>query len=381
MSRDIYCYAVPNYKSAALEKAVEDIFQNSASAQTLGPESHVLLKPNLLAKHAPEKAVTTHPAVVEAVIQALKRRGVSHIVLADSPGGLYNENTMKTIYRVSGLADVCTRYGVEAYDRCKALPRKTQGVRVREWNLLEPLHEADYVIDLPKIKTHVMTGMTCAVKNLFGTVPGLQKAEMHMRFPQKELFGEMLVDLCETVRPNLIVVDGVCAMEGDGPAGGTPRMLGLVMGSEDPYAVDLAVCRVMGLDAMQVPYLAAAQARGLCGRTLDRTLLRGDVDAAAPCAGFRLPASYAQINFSNRVPRALRGVMPLVEKALAPRPKISVKKCIGCGKCAEICPQHTIQLRGGKAQIEPKQCIRCFCCHEMCPVQAIDVKRRAIFGR
>ncbi len=120
---------------------------------------------------------------------------------------------MQAIYRASGLAAACEQYGAALYTGCRALPRKAQGVRVHEFNLIEPVHEADFIIDLPKIKTHVMTGMSCAVKNLFGTVPGLQKAELHMRFPEKQAFGEMLVDLCETVRPSLVIADGILAME------------------------------------------------------------------------------------------------------------------------------------------------------------------------
>ena len=116
----------------------------------------------------------------------------------------------------------------------------------------------------------------------------------------------MLVDLCETVRPQLIIADGVLAMEGDGPAGGTPRALGLVLGGEDAYAVDLAVCRLMGMPAMRVPYLAAAHARGLCEAALEEALLRGDTQAAAPVADYKLPAGFADISFADKAPRALR---------------------------------------------------------------------------
>lgn len=433
MGKEVYCYAVPDYESPALAAAVEDIFANSAAAASLSAQSRVLLKPNLLAKHAPEKAVTTHPAVVAAVCAALCRRGVRHITLADSPGGQYTPGAMRAIYRTSGLAEACERYGAALYTDCNALPRKTQGLRVREFNLIEPVHEADFIIDLPKVKTHVMTGMSCAVKNLFGTIPGLQKAELHMRFPEKEAFGEMLVDLCEAVRPNLVIADGILAMEGDGPAGGVPRALGLVLGGEDAYTLDLAVCRLMRLPARRVPYLAAAMARGVCPEALDEALLRGQPEAAAPRADYRLPAGCAGVSFSHRAPRLLRWAVPGLERLMAPRPKIDRRKCIGCGKCAEICPGHTITLcaqkrpafgstggagssfggagssfggsgssfggAGGpggtgstgsrpgdagsgtqrKAHISPDGCIRCFCCHEMCPVKAIDVKHFRLF--
>ena len=189
MGKEVHCYSVPDYASAALAAAVEDIFAQSAAARALGPRSRVLVKPNLVAKHAPEKAVTTHPAVLDAVCAALRRRGVESITVADSPGGLYNPAVMKSIYKASGLLAVCERHGALAYTACEAAPRKTDGVRVKEFSLLRPVLEADFIIDLPKVKTHVMTGMSCAVKNLFGTVPGLQKAEFHMRFPEKEPYG------------------------------------------------------------------------------------------------------------------------------------------------------------------------------------------------
>ena len=264
MGKEVHCYSVPDYASAALAAAVEDIFAQSAAARALGPRSRVLVKPNLVAKHAPEKAVTTHPAVLDAVCAALRRRGVESITVADSPGGLYNPAVMKSIYKASGLLAVCERHGALAYTACEAAPRKTDGVRVKEFSLLRPVLEADFIIDLPKVKTHVMTGMSCAVKNLFGTVPGLQKAEFHMRFPEKEPFGEMLVDLCETVRPQLIIADGVLAMEGDGPAGGTPECpVGTVWMAVAGPQRTVAVCRQSGSDRGQIIDRASGQAIAL----------------------------------------------------------------------------------------------------------------------
>lgn len=379
MRETVFCCAAADYAQDKINAAVERIFAAAAGAAALGAHSEVLLKPNLLAKHAPEAAVTTHPAVVRAVIAALQNRGVTKITVADSAGGLYNAAAMKAIYKQSGIAAVCEETGAQLYTACKASVRKAEGKIVRTFNLIEPVHTADFIINLPKLKTHVMTGMTGAVKNLFGTVPGLQKAEFHMRFPDKEKFGDMLVDLCETVRPNLTIVDGVFGMEGDGPAGGAPRSIGVLLGGETPYTLDLAICRIMELDAMAVPYLAAAHARGLCAKALDVNLLQGDTAAANPVKGFRLPDSYTNINFANRAPRAIRWAVPGVEKWIAPRPKIDPAKCVGCAKCAEICPAKMIAVTNGVARINPKKCIRCFCCHEMCPVKAIDVRRFQLF--
>lgn len=371
---EVFIYDVPEYAQA--DAAVEKIFAACVAPDALNAESRVLIKPNCLAKHTPEHAVTTHPAVLRAVIEACRRRGVQSITVADSAGGLYNAGVMRAIYKAAGLTQVCEETGAALYLDCEAQTKPVEtGARVSSFNFIEPVHSCTFFINLPKMKTHVMTGLSCAVKNLFGCIPGLEKAELHMRFPQKEDFGNMLVDLCETVRPQLHIIDGVLAMEGDGPAGGTPRQAGIIAGGQNPYAIDLVMCRIMGLNAANVPYLAAAAARGLCGLTADGITVTGDEQKAQPVTDWKLPKGQADTNFSRNVPTFLRGAVNAAQRAIAPRPKIDRKKCIGCGKCAEICPGKTITVTDGKAHIDPKGCIRCFCCHEMCPVKAIRVKQ------
>ena len=362
-----------------LAAAVEKIFCACPAARRLGPDSSVLLKPNLLAKHPPEHAVTTHPAVVEAVVRSLHLRGVKKIVLADSCGGMYSEGGMRAIYRVSGLAEVCGRLGVELWEKTTSAPRACDGRLVHEFNLITPVHECDFFIDLPKFKTHVMTGMTAAVKNLFGCIPGLQKAEMHMRFPDRERFGQMLCDLAGAVAPDMVILDGIAGMEGDGPAGGNSRQLGLLLGGEDPWKIDLAVAALMGLDPQKVPYLAAGIKSGVCAPSFTPAMLAQESEPLVPIKDWKLPESFSSLTFSDRYPTGLRWAVPLVTRLAAPRPVIRRVDCIGCGKCAEICPGHTIQLKNGKAHIDPSGCIRCFCCHEMCPVKAIAVRRIPLF--
>lgn len=380
MERDVYIYRA-SYEQEELDAVVEKVFSALPAAQALTAETKVLLKPNLLAKHPPEAAVTTHPAVVRAVIHALKRRGVAHIVLADSGGGPHSAALAKGVYKTSGLWQVCEEEGAacdtELDYAVKAVPN---GRAVREFPLLRAVLDADFIIDLAKFKTHVMTGCSAATKNLFGCIPGLQKAELHMRFPQKERFGDMLIDLLETVRPQIAIVDGILAMEGDGPAGGKPRELGLLLGGEDPLTVDLAVCGLMGLDPMRVPYLAAAHRRGLCEKVLDPSLIKGEAALYAPIPGFLHPKSYegGELDFSHHVPSFLRPVVKAVEEKIAPKPVVEAKKCVSCGKCAQICPHGAITI-AERAKIQPARCIRCFCCHEMCPVKAIQVKSWRIF--
>ncbi len=373
MDKNVYFAAAANYDQQTVDAAVERLFCQLPAAQALGGK-RVLLKPNLLAKHTPERAVTTHPALVRAVIRAVRRRGAASITVADSPGGVYNPGILRSIYKVSGLTDVCREEGAALYTDCKSREVPAKGQMVKQFTLLEPVLDCDVIINLPKLKTHMMTGLSAATKNLFGCIPGLQKAEWHMRFPDKERFGGMLVDLLCTVKPSFAILDGILAQEGDGPAGGTPRMVGIVAAAEDHLQMDLALCRMLGIRPKDVPYLNAAISRGLCPEQFDPACAKGEGELCRPIPGYRLPSSWGSVDFADKAPRAVRWAVPAVERLLAPRPVINKSRCIGCGKCAEICPQHTITVQG-KAHIHAARCIRCFCCHEMCPVKAIDTRR------
>jgi len=373
MDKNVYFAAAANYDQQTVDVAVERLFCQLPAAQAIGGK-RVLLKPNLLAKHTPERAVTTHPALVRAVIRAVRRRGAASITVADSPGGVYNPGILRSIYKVSGLTDVCREEGAALYTDCKSREVPAKGQVVKQFTLLEPVLDCDVIINLPKLKTHMMTGLSAATKNLFGCIPGLQKAEWHMRFPDKERFGGMLVDLLCTVKPGFAILDGILAQEGDGPAGGTPRMVGIVAAAEDHLQMDLALCRMLGIRPKDVPYLNAAISRGLCPEQFDPACAKGEGELCRPIPGYRLPSSWGSVDFADKAPRAVRWAVPAVERLLAPRPVINKSRCIGCGKCAEICPQHTITVQG-KAHIHAARCIRCFCCHEMCPVKAIDTRR------
>ena len=384
MAKPVIVQRANSYDQAQIDSAVEAVFAALPAVGRLGAGSHVLLKPNLLAKHPPEHAVTTHPAVITAVIRAVHRRGVplSQIVLADSMGGVYNPTLMKAAYHASGMEQACRAEGIECYTGCKWQLRKTNGALVQEFSLIQPVLEADFIIDLPKLKTHVMTGYTGAVKNLFGCIPGLQKAEWHTRFSDRERFGNMLIDLLQTVQPDMAVMDAVVGMQGDGPAGGEPREVGLILGSEDLLNLDLAACRMIGMPPMRVPYLEAAHRRGLCAEQFDLRDLAGDTAAFAPIQGYKLPSSYQNDQLGSTdfadYRSWLRPFVQAAEKIAAPRPVVKAAKCIGCGKCAEICPAKAIVITDKKAAIDRERCIRCFCCQEFCPKGAMRVGRSAI---
>lgn len=330
----------------------------------------VLIKPNLLMSRRPDFATTTHPSLVAAVIRAVKKRG-GRPVIAESPAGPYSRILLKNIYTVSGMEEAAEKEGAELnFDtESDTIPARGKGT-VNTFHLLRPVVRADAVISVAKLKTHTQMTYSGAVKNLFGTVPGLEKPEFHSRFPEPERFASMIVDLCLTVNPVLSLIDGIVGMEGNGPSGGTPRKAGLIFAGTNPFAVDAAACGKIGFSTDRVPILKEAKMRGLFSEEKDGILLTGS-GKAEPSLNFLFPDS-TSVDFSARLPKPLHR---LFLHLVTPRPVIANSICVGCGKCAESCPRHTITITGGKAVINRAGCIKCFCCQEVCPKKAIRIRR------
>lgn len=365
----------PSYEQAGVKEAVKRHFDLLGLQETLRPGMRVLLKPNLLMKRKPEEATTTHPAVLEEIILCLQELGITDITLADSPGGPYTKLALQGIYDASGMTALAERTGIKLnWDFGNYVKPVENGKVVSSFPLINPIADADVIINVAKLKTHAMTTLSGAVKNLFGTVPGLMKPELHLRFPEPDAFGNMLVDLCETVKPQISFVDAIVSMEGDGPSGGTPRNTGLLLSARSPYAMDQVLCRIIGIEPEQACMLKAAMERGL---TVTPELVG---DPLPTVSDYQLPHS-ASLQFSDHVPKFLKKPTEAIfRRFFTSHPKIKTAKCIGCGKCAEICPVQTITITDKKAKIAADKCIRCFCCHEMCPIKAIEIKRSRLFN-
>lgn len=388
MDSSVYFSAVPSYDTDLVCGKVAELFDQMPLCNTWNQDTKVLIKPNLLSKSDPNKAITTHPEVVRGVVRACVAHGVAkeNITIADSAGGLYNTKQTISLYQGTGMTKIAQEEGVSLYTDCKSEVVPLEGKVVTSFNILKPALEADVIINLPKFKTHMMTGMTAGIKNMFGVIPGLEKSQWHTRFPDRLPFGEMLVDLYEKIPPTISLLDGILAMEGDGPGSGTPRELGILMASENTLHLDLAVGTMMGLQPMVVPYLQAANLRGLCATEFDMAWAKGQPELCAPIPNWVLPKSYengkeGSVRFSQFLPKPLQSAGVKMEAILAPKPVIREKDCISCKKCSEICSKDAIIFEHDKARIIPKSCIRCFCCHEVCPVKAIDVKCWKIFQK
>jgi len=380
VSDKVFLKSLKTYNQTDVDEAIEKLFDDCGIDELLSDKRHILLKPNLLMKARPDEAVTTNPAVIAAVIKSIRRRTDAEIVIADSPGGTYNKLRMASVYETCGIEQFDGRDGVTVNRDYTSRPSEfSDGDTRKQFDLIEPYYNADIIFNLAKLKTHEMSGMTGAVKNNFGFIPGLMKPEVHCLIPDKDDFCDFICRLAEFVAPAVNVVDAVVGMEGDGPSGGRPRTFGFIGVSRSPFLLDRVMCHLIGFEVGSALTVKASVKRGLAPENIADIEVCGDTELMNdPITDLLMPKS-RDTDFVNSVPKFLRKpTRKFLEKAAA-HPKIDVSKCVGCGRCAEICPQQTIKIADKKAVIEYKKCIRCFCCHEVCPMRAIDVKRSRVW--
>ena len=328
------------------------------------PGERVLIKPNLLKGKAPEAAVTTHPEIVRAVIRLVREAGGEPMV-GDSPG----MGDLRKVSEKAGILDVVNEEGATLVELDEVVQVRNQG-RFQRFEIARAAYEADAIINLPKLKTHGMTTLTGAVKNLFGCVPGKRKVQWHFNTGvNHELFATMLNELCALLKPRLTIMDAVIGMEGNGPGSGEPRQIGVVIAGRDPVAVDVVSSSVLGVSLDRLPLIRAAAAGGYGETRLDRITVLGESIADVAINEYQLPP---QEHLEWRLPEWTRVVL---KDALTTKPVIDNRSCIQCGICQGHCPQGAIENRGGKLEIRYRDCIRCFCCQEFCPQGAITVGR------
>ena len=351
----------------------------------VAPGEKVFLKFNLLQGSAPEACVTTHPAVVYAVARLLKEYGCS-VVMGDSPGSgqAYTESVLRKNYAAAGYDAVSRELGIPLnYDTGSCDLPAPGGTTVKRFSVITPAAEADAVVVVSKAKTHTLTWLSGAAKNLFGVIPGFEKPFYHGRMPDRDDFCSMLVDLNEAVRPRLQVMDAVMAMEGDGPHAGSPRKIGAVLASGDYTAIDVATARLMGFDPMEIGTIRVAAARGLVREDLTDIVMLGDDPAPLVVPDLKRPSTFYAGGNGSR-PASLRafaaGALFALAGAFPPWPRIDTGKCTGCLRCVRSCPKKTIAVADGKPSIRYGTCIRCYCCHEMCDSHAISL-RRSVAGK
>lgn len=327
----------------------------------------ILLKPNLLYGQGPHRCVTTHPVVFEALIRIFQEYGLI-LSFGDSPG--YGK--LSLVAKKAGLTQVAEQYhvGLSDFDSTQWKEIQLGSGKVQIPLALGAL-EADGIVSMPKMKTHGLTRITGAVKNQLGCVPGFHKAEFHVRYPNTDAFASLLVGINLLLKPRLYVMDGIMAMEGEGPGSGDPVPMECLLLSQDPVALDATFCRLIELDTRYVPTIQAGERLGLGTAQEDRIEVLGD-----PLVKLKRPSF--RVKRTPPVPDVTFRALYPIRNLLLPQPRIDPAHCKRCGICVEACPVSGKALSFTNGKTNPPvydytACIRCFCCHEMCPHKAIYI--------
>jgi uncharacterized protein (DUF362 family)/NAD-dependent dihydropyrimidine dehydrogenase PreA subunit len=349
----------PDLVLCATRKAVDLI---GGISKYVRPKSKVLVKPNLLMAKGTEFAIDTHPAVVRAVVELLKEIDCQ-IYLGDGPSvwGSQAEN-VDNVYEKSGMNQLAKEEGIEL-------------VRFRKnrWRSSLPLSayldECDFLISLPKFKTHDLMTLTGAIKNLFGLVSGSYKTELHKKYFKEEDFAKMLVDIYGEVMPALTIVDGIEAMEGDGPGtSGKVRKAALLLAGGDCVALDSALALIMGLKPLDILTTKEASKRGLGIADIKFIEILGDKLEDVVGKPFQLPTT----SIIKKIPLP---ILNLAKDLIRFYPKVNHQNCTRCNACIAICPEKVMSMKHDRVIIRYSGCISCFCCQEVCPSSAIKVKK------
>lgn len=366
----VYLSDCDSYDPEKIYVILKSAFNELGIGKELIEGKNVLIKPNLVLAKKPEFAATTHPSFVSACAKLINELGASSITLADSPGGPFNETALSLVYRVCEMAPLASDI-LKINNDYTFNHVRYNGVKLKNFNVISAVYNADVIIDLCKLKTHTLTGMSCSTKNLFGVIPGVEKFELHSTFPEISDFSEMLVDLSSYILENktfVAICDAVLSMEGNGPSHGEPKKTDMLLVSRSPYALDVVAEHIIGSEGV-TRHLDCAASRGLVCRDYNSVKILGNTEYRT--FNFKKPDTDAG-KFLRNLPNFMGGKFA---KLFESRPKILTDKCIGCGKCVESCPKHTITVekKGKKklAKIHRKDCIRCYCCQELCPIGAI----------
>jgi uncharacterized protein (DUF362 family)/Pyruvate/2-oxoacid:ferredoxin oxidoreductase delta subunit len=372
MSSQVSIVRCDDYTQSNVDAAVRACFDHLGGlGRLVKKDQRVLVKPNLLSAKDPSRAITTHPAVVRAVTEQVRELGAVPL-LGDSPGGV--DRGIKRVWENTKLAQVAEQTGTKlvAFESSGVYKKNTP--EGKTYYIARPVLDADLIISLPKLKTHTLTLMTCAVKNMFGSIPGFRKAAYHKEAPKPEDFAKVIVDIFSLTKPQLTLVDAVVAMEGDGPSSGDPKYLGLLLCGTDAVAIDMVAERIMGFKQGEIDTTREARDRDLGPKSFDQIEILGENFEDIPLPQFALP--------SNRL---IRMIPNFLLKLIAPfvwiRPNIIDGNCINCNICVENCPTKTIRKGDNRPRFDYTNCINCMCCHELCPEKAIYLEKSRIAKR
>ncbi|MGC8873327.1 MAG: DUF362 domain-containing protein [Chloroflexia bacterium] len=366
----------PTYDLPTVTQAVQKVVDLLGGIERfVQPGQRVLVKPNLLSPAPPERAITTHPALVEAVVRLVQSTGASVVIADSAPASVpFTPAGLHRLYQATGMADVAARTGASLNLDTEVIDLPAPpGCTVRRFEVMRVVAEVDRIVSLPKLKTHALTLLTGATKNCFGLIPGIRKMTFHLTRGRLDDFADVLLDIAALAAPALVVMDAVVGMDGEGPSAGAPFPIGLVLASSSSLELDAVAAGVVGIPVLDVPTLRRGKERGLWSGRFEDIEQLGEHLEAVKVSGFRRPASGPPL-VDRLVPFGLGpGLRKVLLRHAARRPIVDTQRCTHCGSCVEACPAQAAQDAGDRIWIDDRACIRCYCCHEVCPNGAISL--------
>jgi uncharacterized protein (DUF362 family)/Pyruvate/2-oxoacid:ferredoxin oxidoreductase delta subunit len=368
------------YDLELIKQKISETFMAMGGIEQLIPkDARVFVKLNCVGPFEPELAITTNPVFVQAVIQLIKTR-TDRILIGDNPAV---KNIFYTL-RKCGIMDVIEKEKIAVFNPSKLkIIRNPQPKMFSTFEVSEDMADADVLINLPKLKTHTLTYMTAAQKNLFGFIFGLNKSGWHVRASNPLEFGEALNDLYGAIlvhyqhKTMIHLCDGIVGLEGDGPSrGGSPITANIILASKDAVSLDRIACEIVHLsyDKLYVTKIAGERGYGVTNRKNIHVI----GDALSECENIRFRAPKNQMGHWGL--RLLKH--KFIRNLILEHPSINQEACAKCGECTKICPAKTMKITSGQfPSLTRKNCIRCWCCAEVCPMNAIVKSKRPLIGR
>ncbi len=322
----------------------------------------IFIKPNALRASKAEEGITTHPAVLRAVVEKIETMQPAAIVVGDNPGA-FNYGANEETFEKTGLMEAAGPYYQNIGSDSQNVDFNADFMLTV--NLSRIVLEADIIISLPKFKTHGLTILSGAIKNSYGFLPGAQKAKLHKAAGNPKRFHEMLIDVFRLRIPDLFIVDAVVGMEGNGPASPDLRDIGLILASDNAVAMDGVIAVMMGCEPRQLRFLQKAKETGLGDYDLSTIEVIGQMKQLPD---FKLPPLGGEASMSNKP------VHDRLHQLTLLLPQADPELCTGCGTCIDQCAAMALSMNENLPQVDADSCITCFCCQEICPEKAMTLK-------
>ncbi len=354
-----------NYEYSTVKRALNQSLELIGGLEKIvKPGNRVLLKVNAIGGFPPERAATTHPAIVRAMADLIKEaEGVP--LVGDSSGAF--GFTAQSL-RISGIEKAAQDSGAKLvnFESTGTYQVKVNGEILGAVNIAKPVIDCDVLVSLPKLKTHQLTKYTGAVKNFYGVIPGSGKAAIHRQAPTEESLSRAVVDIYSVLKPGLAVMDGIVGMEGEGATNGTPVASGVILAGTDCVALDAVASEVIGFSSNDILITRIAHERGLGAGDIGEIEVMGE-----KIENVRL--DFKKSNYLYYKLPTFLGKFIFRNTENLSKVEISQEDCKRCKICFNSCPVSAISLEPVPF-IDRKKCIKCYCCHELCRNGAVKLK-------